>query len=176
MQVNLSVTSSGAADLAADAAHLLALRDSIANTLAAVAADAAETNVLDEVVALRGSLTMSNNRQASTLDAFPIVRQGAPHAEAELQATPRGVWHLVEYGSKGAYEIRPKRGPGGRRTKGTKRALTTPYGLFGRVTHPRQVGTLVWTDAMAAAEPAIDQAVQEAFSAALVPEGDGTKV
>lgn len=96
-QVRLNVSSSGSV-LDAEAAR--ALVTTLATKLAEVASDAGNTAVADAALAARGTLSMSNNKQASTLSTLPIARPGEMHAEAEIVAVPRGAWYLVEYGGK----------------------------------------------------------------------------
>lgn len=162
MRVGLSVSSRGG-DLGADLAALRSLAASLPSELAQVAADYGTPAVLLAARERRGTLSMSNNKKGNRLDALPIVRPGADHAEAEIVATPRGAWHLVEYGAK-AHEIKPKRKYGKRRRAG---GLPTPYGVFPKVNHPGTAGSPVWEGAMADAEPVIDDAVQAAFDDAV---------
>ena len=174
MRVSLSVASSGA-NAVAEIARLTALQSTIATRLATVAADVGADAVLDRAAEIRGSLTMSNNAKGRTLDALPIVRGGTSHAEAEIQAVPKGAWHLVEYGAK-PHVIMPKKrrakkagAPAAKRGKRRKnRALSIPgYGEFARVMHPPQKATGTWDRAMVGAEDRIDQAVQDEFDAAV---------
>ena len=175
MRVSLSVASSGA-NAVAEIARLTALQSTIATRLATVAADVGTEAILDRAAQIRGSLTMSNNAKGRTLDALPIVRGGTSHAEAEIQAVPKGAWHLVEYGAA-PHVIRPKKrrakkagAPaakrGGKRRK--NRALEVPgRGVFAEVDHPGTKPTGTWDRAMVGAEDRIDQAVQDEFDAAV---------
>lgn len=172
MRVALSVRSNGS-DPAAEIRRLNALGQTLPGKLAAAVEAVGSDIVLDQARSIRGTLSMSHNKRGNRLDALPILRRGSSHAEVEIQATPRGVWHLVEYGSKGAYRIGPKKGPGGRprkaRTgKGRRGAVRTDRGVFAQVMHPKQRGQRVWERAMAAAEPRIDKVVQEAFEDAVL--------
>lgn len=163
MRVTMSVAAKG--DLGADLAALRSLAASLPSELAQVAADYGTPAVLLAARERRGTLSMSNNAQGQRLDALPIVRPGGDHAEAEIVATPRGVWHLVEYGAK-PHEIRPKRKYGKKRPKAAG-GLPTPYGVFPKVNHPGTSGRPIWDGAMADAEPVIDDAVQRAFDDAV---------
>lgn len=180
MLLTLSVTSTGI-DPAADIARLVALQRTLPGDLAQVAVDVGVRAVLDGARAARGgSLTMSNNKAArGELDALPIVRGGGGgSAEAEIQAVPRGAWHLANYGAR-AHEIlpkkrrtRPKGAPKPKRRKGKstgnrQRALNTPYGVFAVVQHPGTAGDRSWERGMEAAESAVDRAVQTAFAFAV---------
>lgn len=176
MRVTLSVASSGG-DPTTEIARLVALSRTLPGELAQVAADVGERVILSEAAAIRGSLSMSNNKQGARLDALPIVRGGGLRAEAEIQAVPRGAWTLANDGAK-AHVIRPKkrravakgapRPKRGKKGKGNRqRALSTPYGVFAVVHHPGTSGDRSWDRAMAAAEPTIDRAVQTAFTFAV---------
>lgn len=160
MQVATTVTLSGG-DLAADAASLRQLPEGLLTELAQVAVDYGTPAVLLAATTRRGTLSMSNNKQAARLDALPITRDGEEHAEAEIVAVPRGAWALVEYGAK-AHTIDNKRGYGGRRAK---KGMPTPYGVYSKVEHPGTTGQAVWEGAMADAEPVIDEQVRAAFDA-----------
>lgn len=167
MRTTINLTVSGF-DIGADLARFEGLTETIADTLAQVAADYGEPAVLLAAREARGTLSMSNNRQASELDALAIVRPGAAHAEAEIVAVPRGAWHLVEYGAKPhKIKVRPRTGAKSLRTPGVG------GGFYDVVNHPGTAGTQAWTRAMEAAEPVIDRAVQEAFDQAVAPDTSG---
>lgn len=170
MQVTLSVTTQG--DLAAEAAALRSLAEGMLTSFAQTAADYGTPAVLLAAEDRRGTLSMSQNAQARRLDALPIVRDGETHAEAEIVAVPRGAWHLVEYGAQ-AHEIDNKRRY---RRRTEKHGMPTPYGVFSRIDHPGTAPTGVWDQAMADAEPVIDEAVETAFDdwADTKIGGDGT--
>lgn len=171
MHVSTSVTLSGG-DLAADAAGLRALPEGLLTELAQVAADYGTPAVLLAARERRGTLSMSNNKKATMLDALPIVRPGEETAEAEIVAVPRGAWHLVEYGAK-AHRIDPRRKYGAR---AASRALNVPpYGIYAAVDHPGTAPNPVWEGAMADAEPVIDEQVQAAWTARIdTAEGGAT--
>lgn len=163
MRVRVTVASVGG-DPVADLTGMRELARTLPGRLAQVAADYGTPAVLTAARARRGTLSMSRNKLGSQLDALPIVRDGGEHAEAEIVATPRGAWHLVEYGAR-PHEIRPKK----KRGKRTQQfgGLPTPYGVFAKINHPGTAGTAVWDGAMADAEPVIDQAVTDAFDDAV---------
>lgn len=160
-QIRLNVSAPGG--LSADAEALRALHTTIASDLAKVADDDGDAAVRSAATAIRGTLSMSNNSQASTLDTLAIQRPGETHAETEIVAVPRGAWHLVEYGAR-AHTIKPRRRSG-------RRAMPTTYGVFSRVHHPGTIGTGVWSQAMEQAEPVIDTAIQAAADAVAPFEG-----
>lgn len=167
MRTSLSLTVTGI-DIAADIERVNGLTETLPGTLAQVAADYGEPAVKSAAREARGTLSMSNNRQASELDTLPIVRTGTPHAEAEIVAVPRGAWHLVEYGAK-PHKIKT-------RARSGAKALRTPGvggGFYDVVNHPGTAGTGAWSKAMEAAEPVIDAAVQEAFDEAVTAASSG---
>lgn len=161
MRTSINLTVEGF-DIASDIERLTELTETIGDTLAQVASDYGEPAVKLAAREARGTLSMSNNRQASELDTLTIVRPGTPHAETEIVAVPRGAWHLVEYGAKPhKIKVRPRSGAKAMRTPGVG------GGFYDAVNHPGTAGQQTWTKAMEAAEPVIDGAVQEAFDAAV---------
>jgi hypothetical protein len=167
VRTTISLSSDGF-DIASDLERLVALTETLPTTLAQVAADYGEPAVKLAARELRGTLSMSNNRQASELDTLPVVRSGSPHAEAEIVAVPRGAWALVEYGAKPhKIKVRPRSGSKSLRTPGVG------GGFYDAVDHPGTAGTQLWTRAMGVAEPIIDEAVQDAFERAVAPDTSG---
>lgn len=166
--INLSVDGF---DIAADIARLQGLTETLPNTLAQVAADYGEPAVKLAAREARGTLSMSHNkgmRGYGELSTLAIVRPGTPHAEAEIVGVPRGAWSLVEYGARPhQIKIRP-------RTKA--KAMPTAGvggGFYDAVDHPGTAGTGIWTKAMEAAEPVIDDAVLAAWTQAVQPDASG---
>lgn len=167
MRTTLNVSSQGF-DIASDVERLTGLTETIADTLAQTAADYGEPAVKTAAREIRGTLSMSNNREARELDTLPIVRTGTAHAEAEIVAVPRGAWALVEYGAK-PHQIKVK-------PRGGKEAMRTPGfggGFYDVVDHPGTAGQQTWTRAMEAAEPVIDDAVIAAFAEAVDAPASG---
>lgn len=167
MRTTINLTVDGF-NIASDIQRLTDLSGTIAGTLAQVAADYGEPAVKLAAREARGTLSMSNNRQASELDTLAIVRPGPEHAEAEIVAVPRGVWALVEYGAK-AHKIKV-------RARSGAKAMRTPGvggGFYDVVNHPGTAGQHTWTKAMEAAEPVIDDAVTEAWAQAVQPDTGG---
>lgn len=163
MRTTIDLTVDGF-DIAGDIERIKTVSETICNTLAQVAADYGEPAVKLAAREARGTLSMSNNRQAGELDTLPIVRPGPTHAEAEIVAVPRGAWALVEYGAKPhRIAVRPRTGSKSLRTPGVG------GGFYDVVQHPGTAGQQTWTKAMEAAEPVIDQAVIEAAEQAIVP-------
>lgn len=169
MRATINVSVEGF-DILADIGRVAHLIETLPDTLAQAASDYGEPAVKLAAREARGTLSMSHNkgmRGYGQLDVLAIVRNGAPHAETEIVAVPRGPWHLVEYGAR-AHEIkvRPRSG---------FQAMGTPgvgSGAYDRVHHPGTAGTGAWTQAMAAAEPVIDEAVQRVFDETVVnPSG-----
>lgn len=167
MRTTISLSTDGF-DIGSELARLVALSGTIASALAQVAADHGEPAMKLAARESRGTLSMSNNRQASELDTLAIVRPGAEHAEAEIVAVPRGAWHLVEYGAK-PHKIKP-------RSRSLSKALRTPGvggGFYDTVNHPGTAGIGTWSKAMDKAEPVILDAVTEAWGQAVVPDTSG---
>lgn len=104
---------------------------------------------------------MSNNKMLrGELEILPIVKdEGSSSASAELQAVPRGVWHLLEHGSRPYSQERLGSGKGKNRRKG----LATAHGVKSRVGPRQQRGTGVLTSAMETAEPAVETAIESRF-------------
>lgn len=153
-KVTASVTSSGF-DVAADIERVRGLVSTLPAALAARVADTAATAITDEVVAVRGTLSVSG--LGATLGVTATPGDGG----VQLAATPVGAWSLVNDGSK-AHRITVRR----------RRALTaSPYGLFARVSHPGTLGDGSWDRATQAAEPVIDEAVRSACDAIVAPTG-----
>lgn len=156
----MRVTSSGV-DVAGELRALSDVWPSLPGELSQAAADVGAPAVLDAVRVSRGSLTMSNNKRLrGELEILPIVKgAGELSAYAELQAVPRGVWHLVEHGS----QLYSQERVGSGRGKNRKKGMPTPYGIKSRV-GPRQVrGSGVLTQAMETAEPDVERAVEGRF-------------